>query len=399
MTQTVLIGELVEKGWLTYGDGNYSSKYPKASELLEYGEIPFISGKNLIDGRISHEGMRYIRPDLHAQLKKGHIKSRDTLLVTRAGVGEVAYVSPDFEDANINAQIVFLRPDGINISHNYLYQLLSSDLMKKRLISHSSGSAQGQLPIKSLLSVKIDLPDIKTQDKIADVLGAIDEKIELNRKMNETLEQMGQALFRHYFITNPEAEKWEEVNFAEITEVVTGKGSVKSQMSEAGKVPLYGSNGIMGTSQHSLYDEPVIITGRVGTLGKVRAVTGAAWYSDNVLIMKPKAGFFSYVLHIAKSFDYISMNRGSSQPLITQTDLRNRKVSLPDEKTLSVFESQYADLFKQKTRNDEQINTLTTLRDILLPKLISGKIKVWSDMAKTDELQRFDVYYNLKEVS
>ena len=251
------------------------------------------------------------------------------------------------------------------------YLLKSMDLNRK-----SVGGAQPLLTQGILNSISVDLPDLETQKKIAEVLGRIDEKIELNRAMNETLEQMGQALFCHYFVDNPEAEGWEDVKFADVADILTGKGSTKSQISEDGYIPLYGANGVMGLSEDYLYDEPLVITGRVGTLGAVRAVTGKAWFSDNVLIMRPKVPSFGFVYSLAKTFDYVSMNRGSSQPLITQTDLRNRTVKLPSAETLKNFEEKFSPLFSRQQNNNDEIQTLTTLRDTLLPRLIGEKVKV-----------------------
>lgn len=398
MTQTVLLGDLVEKGWLTYGDGNYSSKYPKASELLEHGEIPFISGKNLKSGRISRDGMRYITPRLHAELKKGHIKPKDTLLVTRAGVGAVAYVSSDYDDANINAQLVFLRPDGTNIDHNFLFQLLSSDLMRQRLMSHSSGSAQGQLPIKSLLSIKLDLPDIETQKKIANILGTIDEKIQLNRKMNETLEQMGQALFRHYFIDNPEANKWDDGTVADLGKVITGKTPSKSKAEYYGgdvmflKVPdMHGQSIIIKTedmlsslgadSQGNKYiPKWSTCVSCIATVGVVSLVGRQLQTNQQINSIVPKNrsyALFNYYLLKSKSETLKTMaSGGSATPNLNKGYFERIKIKVPPIELLGKFQNESENLLYTVDANTHQIQTLTMLRDTLLPRLINGKVKV-----------------------
>ena len=342
MTQTVLLGAEVE---LVYGKG-----LPKRSRIP--GELPVFGSNGQVD---THNEPLVDGPGI---------------IVGRKGsVGEVIWSDKDFWPIDTTYYVKLKNPD--DSLRYWYYQLKTLGLTK--LNSHSAipGLNRDVAYAKSVIK---RTPE--GQRKIADILGTIDEKIELNRQMNETLEQMGQALFRHYFIDNPELESWEDGEFSDLTGVLTGKGSAKSQLSENGTVPLYGANGIMGTSEDYLYDEPLIITGRVGTLGEVRKVTGKAWFSDNVLIMKPNAGCFGYVYSLAKSFDYIAMNRGSSQPLITQTDLRNRKIKLPDENTLSDFEIQYEGIFGQQKANDRQIQTLITLRDTLLPRLISGKVKI-----------------------
>ena len=223
-----------------------------------------------------------------------------------------------------------------------------------------------QVPLRSTLE----------QEKIANILGSLDEKIELNRHMNETLEQLGQALFRHYFIDNPDANSWKNIHLGDIVAITTGKGSTKANLSEYGKYPLYGANCIMGRSQSYLLNEKVIVTGRVGTLGVVRAVVDKAWFSDNVIIMKPDPSIFGYVFYVVCGIDYVSLNRGSTQPLITQTDLKNQRVKLPPLSTLQRFENSYAVIFNQIQANKRQMSMLVAIRDSLLPKLISGEIEV-----------------------
>lgn len=114
----------IEDTDIQIGDGNYSSKYPKASELLSEG-IPFISSTDLRNGKISKNNLRYISVEHHSRLLKGHIKQGDVLIVVRGnGVGQVGLVSEEFEDANINAQMAYLGRSN-KINGIFLYYLLS----------------------------------------------------------------------------------------------------------------------------------------------------------------------------------------------------------------------------------------------------------------------------------
>jgi type I restriction enzyme S subunit len=93
---------------LYINDGNYSSKYPRADEFLDEG-VPFLSAYNIRDGRVIWDKMKYISAEHHQRLKKGHIREGDVLLITRGSIGAVAYVTSEFDNVNINAQLVFLR--------------------------------------------------------------------------------------------------------------------------------------------------------------------------------------------------------------------------------------------------------------------------------------------------
>ncbi|HRN90112.1 MAG TPA: restriction endonuclease subunit S [Candidatus Saccharibacteria bacterium] len=291
------------------------------------------------------------------------------VVIGRSGsIGGGQYIADDFWPLNTTLWVKDFKGN----NEKFIYYLLKS----LDFSSFNAGAAVPTLNRNHLSALKVHIPNRGEQDKIVNILSTLDEKIELNRKMNDKLEQIGQALFKHYFITNPAAREWKKGKFSDIADVLTGKGSTKSQLSENGIVPLYGANGIMGTSEDYLYDESLVITGRVGTLGKVRAVSGPVWLSDNVLIMRPRGSVFGFMYHLAKSFDYVSMNRGSSQPLVTQTDLKNKPIVIPDTKTLDLFESQFSVLRARQEKNEKEIQTLTTLRDTLLPRLISGKVKV-----------------------
>ena len=293
--------------------------------------------------------------------------------------GKTAFVDflDDLEVAAGSTEFIILRNIEGLTDPAYIYYLSISPAFRDYAIKSMVGTSGRQRVQNDVLAkMELSLPPLDQQKKIANILGSLDEKIELNRRMNETLEQLGQTLFRHYFIDNPEAKDWENIYLGDIVAITTGKGSTKANLSEYGKYPLYGANGIMGRSQSYLLNEKVIVTGRVGTLGVVRAVVDKAWFSDNVIIMKPDPSIFGYVFYVVCGIDYASLNRGSTQPLITQTDLKKQRVKLPPLSTLQRFENSYAVIFNQIQANKRQISTLVAIRDSLLPKLISGEIEI-----------------------
>ncbi len=338
----VLLGDIIE---LAYG-----KSLPQRSRIS--GRFPVFGSSGQID--------------THSQ----SLVSGPGIVVGRKGsVGEVIWSKQDFWPIDTTYYIKLKNPDD---ELRYWYYVLKT-LGLNKLNSHS---AVPGLNRDVAYAKQVPLRSASDQKKIANILGSLDEKIELNRRMNETLEQLGQTLFRHYFVDNPEAKDWENVYLGDIVAITTGKGSTKANLSEYGKYPLYGANGIMGRSQSYLLNEKVIVTGRVGTLGVVRAVVDKAWFSDNVIIMKPDPSIFGYVFYVVCGIDYTSLNRGSTQPLITQTDLKNQRVKLPPRSTLQRFENSYAVIFNQIQVNKRQMSTLVAIRDSLLPKLISGKIEI-----------------------
>jgi len=180
-------------------DGNYSSKYPKSHEFLEAG-VPFISANNLRNGRVVKSNLKFISEEQHKTLKKGHLRAGDVLLVTRGSLGTTAFVTKEFEDANINAQLVLLRADNETVDSRYLFQVVNSSGFQSQVASNATGTAQPQLPIGPLKRLTIPLPAIDVQRKIAGILSAYDDLIENNLCRIKILEEMAQSLYREWFV-------------------------------------------------------------------------------------------------------------------------------------------------------------------------------------------------------
>ena len=124
---------------------------------------------------------------------------------------------------------------------------------------------------------------------------------------------------------------WREVKLGDICDITTGKRPPykESAITNEYNIPVYGGNGIAWYTKEILIDYPVILTGRVGTIGTIYKVEMPCWVSDNALILKPVNANFNYLYHALKLIDFTVLNRGSTQPLITQTDVKNLEISLP----------------------------------------------------------------------
>ena len=156
--------------------------------------------------------------------------------------------------------------------------------------------------------------------------------------------------------------------------------------SDLHSTPLYGGAGLMGYTSKSLFDETLIVTGRVGTLGKVHIAHPPFWASDNVLVLvpKPSSGFY-YAFHWIKSIDTASLNRGSTQPLLTQKDLGQQKSVTPTQEIINAFEEIIKQFYRSIESNELQSQNLASLRDTLLPSLISGKLRLPEAQEQAEE--------------
>jgi type I restriction enzyme S subunit len=185
-------------------DGDRGNNYPKQEDFFDEEYCLFLNTSNVTLKGFNFERTQFITRERDSLLRKGRLKRNDIVLTTRGTVGNVAYYdeSIPFDTVRINSGMVVLRvADGQKeLSTEYFYQLLTSSLFKEQILSHSSGSAQPQLPIKDLKQIELSLPPFETQRRIAAILSAVDEKIELNRQTNATLEAIAQAIFKEWFV-------------------------------------------------------------------------------------------------------------------------------------------------------------------------------------------------------
>ena len=159
----------------TISDGNYGELYPTVDQFVSEG-VPFIRANNLKNGRVVWNDMRFIHPSTHSVLKSGHLKLGDVLVTTRGEIGTVARVTEEFVGSNINAQICLLR-EIEKCRQDFLFFSLLLSESKSQFASLKTGSALKQLPRKNLKKLKLGIPTLPEQKKIAAFLSAVDEKL------------------------------------------------------------------------------------------------------------------------------------------------------------------------------------------------------------------------------
>ncbi len=188
---------------------------------------------------------------------------------------------------------------------------------------------------------------------------------------------MAETLFRQWFVEEAK-EEWVVVKMERLISIGSGKGLKKESFIDNGLYPILGATGEIGRTNNFLFDEKLIYTGRVGTLGNIfRVENEKVWLSDNTLVIKPFE-YFNFIYLILKTSRLEDYNVGSTQPLIRQSDIKEIEIALPSKDKLIAFESLTDKIFQKIKSNQTQIRTLTALRDTLLPKLMSGEVKVLS---------------------
>ena len=356
--------------------------------------------------------------------KKYKPKKGDIVFSRVGSYGVSSYVSTD-EPFCLGQNTVVINP---KIDGRFLYLTLQSAPVKHQIESVTVGTTQKTISLKSIKNIEILCPDVEEQKAIAHILGSLDDKIELNRQMNATLEAMAQALFKSWFVDfdpvidnalaagNPipdelEAkaaarqalgdarkplpenirslfpnafvfteemgwipEGWEVVKLQELLDIKYGKDHKKLG---DGDIPVYGSGGIMRFADKALYQGESILIPRKGTLSNLMYVNEELWTVDTMFYSVPKSPVFAkFLFYHLKTFDFNSMNVGSAVPSMTTKVLNDLDTPNPDTKVLIAFDQLLSDFFdKMKSINNES-KSLTGLRDTLLPQLLSGELRI-----------------------
>ncbi|HDG4008266.1 TPA: restriction endonuclease subunit S [Staphylococcus aureus] len=303
-----------------------------------------------------------------------------------------------------------IKPKFDVIDIDYLYYYLKFKLNFLR--SQSIGSATKYLTKPILDNLEIYSPKSKRKETIiSSILKILDKKIELNKRIIANLEELSQTLFKRWFVDfefpdengNPYKSSGGEMIDSELGEIPSGWKvdelgnyiKIKSGKRPKNKVdkkdienvvPIIGASKIMGYTNDYLYNEKIIIIGRVGTHGVIQRFSTRTWPSDNTFVII--SDFESIIYQVLKSIDYISLNRGSTQPLLSQKDIKNTKVAMPTNETLlSTYQKENNHILKMMDQKNIENQKLTQLRDTLLPKLMSGEIEIPDDIeVNEDEL-------------
>lgn len=345
-----------------YWNGDIAWITPK--DLSGYVDIYIANGER----NITKQGL----DDSSAQLlPKGAV-----LLTSRAPIGYIAIAS---NELCTNQGFKSFVVNENKLSNLYLYYWLKHN--KDFLQSIGTGTTFMEIPASRAKEIEIDLPPLATQQKIAATLSCLDAKIANNTKINHHLEQMAQAIFKSWLVDfepwgGVMPEDWREGTLSDVASITSGKRPSFSQQiaSDKANVPLIGASSIMGFTDKFLYDEKILITGRVGTHGIIRRYSRPCWASDNTLIIK--SNYYEFTYQQLCSVDFYNMNRGSTQPLITQTDLKNVIITLPSKAILLEFEKLSGSLMERHESNIRESENLAKLRDTLLPRLISGELSI-----------------------
>ena len=370
-------------------DGDRGKNYPKQDEFYPQGYCLFLNTGNVTKEGLIFEENQFIMKEKDEALRKGKLKRGDIVYTTRGTVGNAGYYnsSVPYENVRINSGMVILRSNGEIVDARFLYQILKSEYYRPYFKQYCTGSAQPQLPIKNFSQIYLNVPDIKTQHRIADILSVYDNLIENNQKQIKLLEEAAQRLYKEWFvdlrfpghentkIVDGVPEGWRRGLLKELISVNYGKDHKKAP--DDGNIPVYGSGGLMRKCNKSLFSGEAVLIPRKGSLNNIMYVDETFWTVDTMFyatMKQPHTAVFVYFF--VKAFDMYSMNIGAAVPSMTTKILDAMDVVIPDKETLEKFDKLTKTYFNKIKTLQGQNERLKIARDLLLAKLMSGEVEV-----------------------
>lgn len=370
-------------------DGDRGKNYPKQGEFYPQGYCLFLNTGNVTKEGLTFEENQFITKEKDEALRKGKLKRGDIVYTTRGTVGNAGYYNSNgpYENVRINSGMVILRANGEIVDARFLYQILKSEYYRPYFKQYCTGSAQPQLPIKNFSQIYLNVPDIKTQHRIADILSAYDDLIENNQKQIKLLEEAAQRLYKEWFvdlrfpghentkIVDGVPEGWSRGLLKELISVNYGKDHKKAP--DDGNIPVYGSGGLMRKCNKSLFSGEAVLIPRKGSLNNIMYVDETFWTVDTMFyatMKQPHTAIFVYFF--VKAFDMYSINIGAAVPSMTTKILDAMDVVIPDKETLGKFDKLTKTYFNKIKTLQGQNERLKIARDLLLAKLMSGEMEM-----------------------
>ena len=353
------------KEWKKYKLGEILTvKYGKDHKKLDAGSIPVYGSGGL---------MRFVN---------SYICDSPSILIPRKGsLNNVMYVEHPFW--TVDTMFWTIIDTTIAVPRFVYYAICKIDFE-----SLNVGSAVPSMTVPIIEDIEIFLPSLDEQKRIVKVLSSLESKIELNRQINDNLEQQAQTLYKSWFV---DFEPFKDSDFVEselglipdgwrcglLSELLAIKYGKDHKKLSDGDIPVYGSGGIMRYVDTKLYEGEAVLIPRKGSLNNVMYVNEPFWTVDTMFystVKESNSGIYSYLFLTNK--DLASMNAGSAVPSMTTDILNNLQLIIPPKEVLKSFNTLCFILFKRMKQNIIENMNLGNQRDSLLPKLMSGELKI-----------------------
>lgn len=390
----VILKDILEpKGYIR---GPFGSAL-KRGELLDKG-IPVYEQQHAITN--SRTFRFFINNEKFETMKRFQVKDNDLIISCSGTVGCVSIIGPDDPKGIISQALLILRANTDIVFPQYLKYFFASREGYNAIVSRSSGSVQVNIAKREIIEqIEIDLPDIPTQRKIVKILESLDDKIAINQKINDNLQQQVMALFRKMFIETS-CDARQECRADEYFDISIGKTPPRKEpqwfsieptdrvwvsISDMGSCGMYIADSSEYLTHESVEkfnvkvvpDNTVLLSFKL-TVGRVAITDGAMTTNEAIAHFKTdKTEITEYLYCYLKGYNYQTM--GSTSSIATAVNSKIIKAMpfiIPTDDELAEFHAFAAPMFAMIKANQRENARLAELRDSLLPRLMSGDIDV-----------------------
>ncbi len=371
--------------------------------------VPVIRGSNMeVGGRFIGGDFAYVSVEKANGKLASNLAKRGAIIVTQRGtMGQVSIIPANSE---YDSYVVSQSQMAINVPPEkanpiFVYYFLRSPQFLEYLHTSTIQTGVPHINLTILRQTPVSWPQIKEQHAIASVLGALDDKIELNQRMNETLEAMARAIFKDWFVNfgptrakmegrppylapdiwslfpdrlddEGKPEEWELGVMSELLTLQRGF-DLPLQNRLPGNYPVIAASGPNGFHDKAMVTGPGVTTGRSGVLGKVFFVHGDFWPLNTSLWVKEyHRATPSFAYFYLRNIDFAAFNAGSAVPTLNRNHIHSLPTVLPPTGLVTAFDKLAMPLLQRQHQNETESATLARTRDLLLPKLMSGEIRV-----------------------
>ena len=405
-----------EWNWIRLGDccekiGSGATPKGGKDAYLEVGPYRLIRSQHIYNDGFSPSGLVFISDEQAQKLDGVAVQQDDVLLnITGDSVARVCLALAQYLPARVNQHVAIIRPSSKILDSRFLRYFLASPYQQDLMLGLAGAGATRNALTKGMIEdFKVPYPSLATQSAISDVLSALDDRITLLRDTNATLEAIAQALFKSWFVDfdpvrakveglDPEGmdaataalfpNSFEESNLGlvpkgwligELQDLLVLQRGFDLPASEriAGDYPLIAASGPSGTHHIAMAKGPGVVTGRSGVLGKVFLTLEDYWPLNTTLwVKKFNRATPCYAYELLKLLDFSSFNAGSAVPTLNRNHIHGLKYVLPPLELVQAYEDIARAIHLRVLENNRQVQTLTQLRDTLLPRLISGQLRL-----------------------
>lgn len=381
--QRKTVRQLINEGAiLAVQDGNHGELHPTQEDYVPEG-IPFVMASDLKGNDLDLITCKFLPEGLASTLRKGFALPGDVLLTHKGTLGLTTVVPAlDTPYIMLTPQVTYYRVNSDALRPEYLHYVFSSPEFQKRLLCHVREGTRPYVGITAQLDLEIEYPNIDVQSAVVEELIALDRLIQITLQSIKHLEEAARLIYTEWFVRLrfPGHEKaktsgslpdgWRQETLGQRIELNYGK-SLKESDRQPGKIPVFGSSGIVGSHSEALSHGPGIIVGRKGNVGSIFYSAVPFFAIDTVYFISPEQTTY-FLLHTLQRMNFVSSD--AAVPGLNRNYAYSQPVIWPSDSVLSEFEATCTPIYEQITTLEKQIAALKSARDLILPRLISGQL-------------------------